>query len=88
MTVQFTLHAQRQLVERDLDRTWVEAVLAFPEWTEPDPRHAGRWRAYRKVPERDDRVLRVVYEIVGPDTVVVSAFLDRTAERRRPKGAP
>lgn len=54
-----------------------------PEETEPDPDHAERTRAFRAVPERDGRILRVVYESVDDHIEIVTLFLDRGRKRRR-----
>ncbi|MCJ2133434.1 DUF4258 domain-containing protein [Methylobacterium sp. J-026] len=47
---------------REIEPLWVERVLTDPERVEADPDHPGRHRAFARVPERDGRVLRVVYE--------------------------
>lgn len=88
MTVRYTEHAERQIAERGLHLAWVVGTLETPDWSEPDPNHPGRTRVYRAIGERDGRYLRVVYETEGAGLVVISAFLDRTAPRRRPKDTP
>lgn len=55
-------HALDMLAERSIDRAWIERTVLVPETTEPDPKHPERTRAFRAVPERDGRVLRVVYK--------------------------
>ncbi len=88
MRLRYTAHAERQITERGLDRAWVVETLETPDWSEPDPNHPGRTRVYRAIGERDGRYLRVVYESEDAGLVVISAFLDRTASRRRPKDPP
>jgi hypothetical protein len=83
--IPWTAHALQQILQRGLDEAWVELTLAQPDWEEADPRHPARRRAYRNIPERDRRSLRVIYEMDGAAAVIVSAFLDRTAPRRRPQ---
>jgi hypothetical protein len=61
-----------------IDLTWVEAALLVPEWTEADPR-PDILRAFRRIPERAGRVLRVAYRRDGPDFVVLSVHFDRKA---------
>jgi hypothetical protein len=83
--VRFTYgtHALANLVDRNLEKAWVERTVTDPDSTEPDPKHPERIRAYRTVPERDGRVMRVVYVPGGAAVHIVTAFLDR-GRRRTP----
>lgn len=86
MRIIYSPHALAALLARDIESGWIECTIAAPEALEPDPQHLARVRAYRVIPERDGRVLRVVYEMSGDrrgdDIVVVTAFLDRNRTRR------
>lgn len=82
MRITYGTHALDNLVDRALDPAWIERTVIEPESTEPDPKHPERVRAYRPVPERDGRVLRVVYVPTDEGAHIVTAFLDRS--RRRP----
>lgn len=82
MRITYGTHALDNLVDRALDKAWIERTVMEPESTEPDPKHPERIRAYRLVPERDGRVLRVVYVPTDEGVHIVTAFLDRS--RRRP----
>ncbi|CAH1659413.1 conserved hypothetical protein [Hyphomicrobiales bacterium] len=73
----FTNHALAMMAERSIAREWVERTLLEPEHVEPDPRHAAVLRAFRPLPERDGRVLRVVYRHVDTHFHVITMFLDR-----------
>lgn len=53
-------HASEMLGSRGIEREWVERAILAPDDSEPDPKHADRTRAYKRLPERDGRVLRVV----------------------------
>jgi hypothetical protein len=55
-----TRHADKVLKEREIPIEWVERSLDTPEWREPDPADAALERLYRRIPEREGRVLRVV----------------------------
>ena len=66
------------MAERQIDRAWVE-----PDTTEPDPKHPDRIRTFWSVPERDGRVLRVVYTAHPDHYRVVTLFLDRGRKRQR-----
>lgn len=83
-TIILSDHAEKQLARRKLERAWVERTVLEPESTEPDPQHPERTRAYRALPERDGRVLRVVYVVQSVLTYrVVTTFLDRGRRRNR-----
>lgn len=82
MKFTYGIHALDMLAERGIERAWVERSIVAPDSTEPDPQHADRTRAYRAVPERDGRVLRVVYVTTTEGAHVVTAFLDRGRRRR------
>ena len=75
-------HAADMLMERNLDPFWVEQAVLAPDSVEPDPKHAARIRAFRAIPERDGRVLRVVYEQTGETVRIITVFLDRGRRRR------
>ncbi|HEX2555520.1 MAG TPA: DUF4258 domain-containing protein [Microvirga sp.] len=79
--VSFGRHALDILAERGIERAWVEHTLRAPEAVENDPRHAGRMRAFRAIPERGGRVLRVVYVSTGDALHVITCFLDRGRRR-------
>lgn len=75
--IRWTEHAEAMLEMRGLDRGWVVRTLEHPALVEADPFRPGRVRAFAPVPERDGRMLRVVYEEIDGMVTVVTAFLDR-----------
>ena len=78
-----TSHAQLRLHLREIQENWVTAAALAPEWTEPEPRHAGAERRFRAIPEFGGRVLRVVC-LETEDTIrIITATWDRGARRRR-----
>jgi hypothetical protein len=77
-----TRHAEDMLSERNIKRAWVEAAIRNPDVLEQDPHRPGVMRAFRSIPERDDRMLRVAYVSDGSSCRVLTVFFDR---RRRPK---
>jgi hypothetical protein len=81
MRFTYTVHAEAMLVERGLDREWIERAVLHPDSTEPDPTHADRIRAFKSLPERDGRVVRVVYVDQGDAFHVITLFLDRRKRR-------
>ena len=58
-------HAKEMLVERGIVSEWVERTILNPDAVENDPKHPDRRRAFKALPERDGRVLRVVYVELG-----------------------
>ncbi|MFD2647883.1 DUF4258 domain-containing protein [Devosia albogilva] len=80
-TLVYTQHALDVLRERELQRAWVEATLAAPDWVEPDPSRPGTRRFYRALPERQGRYLRVVVVVeTATEIRILTAFLDRGAK--------
>jgi hypothetical protein len=78
----FTRHAADMLIERGIDRAWVEATIRDPESIEPDPNRPGVFRAFRSIPAHGSRILRVVYAPTGNISRVLTVFFDR---KRRQK---
>jgi hypothetical protein len=67
-------------VERDLDAAWIERAAREPDWATPDD-DPELQRRYRVIPERNNRIIRVVC-CENDDTIfVVTAFFDRRARR-------
>ena len=81
MKVTFSQHAADQLIERDLSHEMVLSILDSPILTTADPNYSDRVRAYGVINERDGRIMRVVYVQKGDAFHVISAFLDRDAQR-------
>jgi hypothetical protein len=77
----FTQHAEEMLVERRIDRAWVEATVQNPDAVEPDPTRPDVFRAFSRIAERDGRFLRVVYAPDGDTIRILTVFFDRTRKR-------
>jgi hypothetical protein len=75
-----TLHAETVLVERSIDRRWVERTLHQPDLVESDTGR-GTINAFRAIPEHGDRILRVTYVNEGSRIKVITAFFDRRRRR-------
>lgn len=69
------------MAERGIEMSWVERTLDAPERVEADPGDPSLLRAFGAIPERDGRILRVVYRPAGGAAFVVTAFFDRGARR-------
>jgi hypothetical protein len=72
-----TAHARTVLKERGVDPAWVERVLLNPQKTEADKYDVRLRHALGHIPERDDRVLRVVYNPSQQPWTVVTVYFDR-----------
>jgi len=80
---QLTSHAATAIAEREIDLAWVERTLAQPERIEPDRFDVSLTHALARIKERDQRVLRVVYNASIDPLRVVTAYFDR-----RQRGEP
>lgn len=81
MRFTYTVHAEAMLIERGLERQWIERAVLRPDTTEPDPAHADRIRAFKSLPERDGRVIREVYVDHGDAFHVITLILDPRKRR-------
>lgn len=76
-----TKHARKTIAERGISCARIDRVLACPLAVERDRVDATLLDALGRVPERDDRVLRVVYNHTVEPWSVLTAFFDRKAGR-------
>ncbi len=79
--IRYTHHAEEVMRERGIEPAWVARTLDEPEIDEVDPGDPGLRRAFRIVPERDGRTLRVVYARDEAGFRVITTFLDRGRRR-------
>ncbi len=77
----YSAHADTVIVARKIDKVWVEATLAAPDWIEPDPADPTVSRAFKQIEEFGNRVRRVAYRPVGADILAITVFFDRGARR-------
>ena len=75
---QLTNHASVVLRERDIPVEWVRRVLARPRIRLPDAEDPDLLHALAPIAEREDRVLRVVYNETIDPWRVVTAYFDRS----------
>ncbi len=80
---ELTAHAATVIAEREIEAAWVKRVLAQPERTEPDRSDPSLTHALGPIPERDGRVLRVVYNAGVDPLRVVTAYFDRRERGNR-----
>lgn len=74
---EFSAHAQYVMKERGILTQWVAAVLRAPERVEEDKTDSDLRHALRRIAERDNRVLRVVYNMTSMPWRIVTAYFDR-----------
>lgn len=79
--IRLTRHAQSRMLRRGLPFAWIEATIASPDRSVPDPDSPALTRSYKAIPEAAERVLRVVHRPDGTDILVVTAHFDRGARR-------
>ena len=75
-------HAKTAIAERSINIEWVERVLSEPAKTEPDKGDPGLTHALGRVPQHDDRVLRVVYNASSRPIRIVTAYFDRAMRNK------
>jgi hypothetical protein len=73
-------HAEVVARERRIGRDWIERAARQPAWRSPDPDPSAE-RRFIPVPEREERVLRVVCSETDTEIRVITVFLDRRAKR-------
>ena len=79
-----TRHARDNIVRDAINSAWIETTVRQPTALMVDPHDPTLSRAWRRIPERSGRVLRVVFRPAGADIVVVTVFFDRGARRWLP----
>ena len=78
----YTRHAEDMLAERRIERAWVERTRVEPEEVQADAAEPDVWRAFRTIPERDGRVLRVVWRRTEDGAILaMTIYFDRSRKR-------
>ena len=68
---ELTAHAAVVIAEREIELAWVDRAFLDPERTEADRHDPSLRHALRRIAERNDRVLRVIYnDSVDPPKIV------------------
>lgn len=79
---ELTAHAAAVIAERDIAIAWVARVLARPSRTEKDREDTSLTHALAPISERDDRILRVVYNASVEPPRIVTSYFDRRQRGR------
>ena len=77
MEYELTKHARTVLAERGIANAWVQRVLVAPAKTVADKVDPRLEHRLGKIPENDDRVLRVILDPSARPVRVITAFFDR-----------
>ena len=80
---ELTAHAAVVITERGIELEWVDRTFLEPERTEADRNDPSLQHALRRIAQRDDRVLRVIYNDSVDPPKIVTAYFDR-----RQRGKP
>jgi hypothetical protein len=80
---ELTAHAAVVIAEREIELAWVDRTFLNPERTEADRNEPSLRHALRRIAERDDRVLRVIYNASVDPPKIVTAYFDRR-QRAKP----
>jgi hypothetical protein len=76
-----TAHAKNAIAERRISLAWIFRVPDNPLALEVDRADPALRHALGRIPERGDRILRVVYNETVKPWSVVTAFFDRKASK-------
>lgn len=79
---QLTEHAACVIAEREIDIAWVVRVLTEPEQELADRSDPALIHALARIPERENRVLRVVYNASVDPLRIVTCYFDRRQRGR------
>lgn len=74
---QLTEHARERITERDIPLGWIERVLFNPQRIEKDKLDTELSHAQGVIPENNNNVLVVIYNVTSSPIRVVSVFFDR-----------
>jgi hypothetical protein len=74
---QLSHHARRRIERRQIRLEWIAAALTNPDRVEPDALDPAVRHALKKIKEKDNRVLRLVYNPSVEPPRIVSVYFDR-----------
>jgi hypothetical protein len=78
--IKLTAHALERVENGEVARAWIDAAIARPEWSRPDPWRAGVTLSFRAILEFGGRILGVAHRPDGANVLVITAFFDRGAK--------
>lgn len=75
-------HAEQMLLERGIEKAWAELTVAQSQ--DREERGDGTVHYLKAIPERGDRILRVIINPQEDPPLVVTAFFDRRLTGSKP----
>lgn len=82
MKFELSKHAENRVRERHIELNWIEMTLVEPDRDEQDPIDPAARHAMRRIAEKDNRVLRVVYNSTTEPRRIISVYFDRGMKGR------
>lgn len=71
-------HAKTAMAAREIKTEWLEITLNHPELSQPHEEDPTLSYVFRRIPERGNRVLRVVYNKDRNPATIVTMYFDRS----------
>jgi hypothetical protein len=79
---ELSAHAALVIAERRIELEWIERAMSKPGRTETGSGDASLMHALVRIPERDGRMLRAVYNARTDPPRIVTAYFDRKLKDR------
>jgi hypothetical protein len=80
---QLTDHARKRLHERRIRALCIDQTIQRPDREESDPNDPDLVRAYRRIHEAGDQVLRVVYDPRKEPVLIITVLFESKPKRSR-----
>lgn len=71
-----TDHARKRCIKRKIKPEWIAAALTFPAYIENDVDDSALVHVLLRIPEKNFRVLRVIYNETVEPVAVVTVYFD------------
>jgi hypothetical protein len=78
----YTEHAIDVIHERKISEKFIERTISDPDLTTHDRADVSLIHYLKKIPEHENRVLRVVMNIINEPNKIVTVYFDRTMRGR------
>ena len=77
MEIQYSIHAESVIAERNINKEWISATIRNPMRIENDNIDKELSHYLRKIPEKENRVLRVILNANENPPKIVTVYFDR-----------
>ncbi len=82
-TLTYTKHAREMMVQRNITADWIAKTLSAPEVEGIDATDSTLQFAYKRIPEFDNRWLKVIYKTESLGKKIITVFFDRGMEKQK-----